>query len=659
MKTTAIVFTIVGALLVCLCVLCAAALGLSLISIPVIAPTLPPVGPVETTAPVLESVSGDGLETLASLSAVTIPENDPGDLAYRMGRVSAPVPETVPAPAQTQTVGLQRTFWATDTDTNENFQVTATLHYITPHTYFWVEDGVNFDLDDLVDLAEDFEHHTYPTVREFFGSEWSPGIDNDPHIYILYISGIGRSIAGYFSSADQVHPLAHPYSNGHEMFFLSADNLDLDEVFTYGVLAHEFQHMIHWNGDRNEETWINEGFSEIAALLTGYYDGGFDATYTRDPDIPLTHWPEDGPKTPHYGGAFLYLTYLLDRFGEDVTREIVSHPENGLTAIDLALAKTETEDPLHGGLPTADTVFLDFAVTLYLLDPDVGDGRYDYSIHPAAPQTDESETVSGCPVGPLSRDVNQYGIDYIRITCPGDHTLIFDGSTVIPVLPEDPYSGDYAFWSNRGDEADMTLTRQFDFTGVSGPLTLEYRTWYEIEAGYDYVYLLASTDGETWEILTTPSGTAENPSGNSYGWAYNGISGGWLLERVDLSDYAGETIWLRFEYITDAAVNGEGLLLDDIAIPQVAYFTDFETDDGGWEAAGFVRIRNLLPQTYAIALISTGSSGIRVDYLQPDGENRIEIPISIGEDIDEVILVISGTTRFTRQLTGYTIELKK
>jgi hypothetical protein len=662
MKTSVIVFTIVGALIVCLCVLCAAALGLTLITVPTVTlptfPTLPPRNPTETAVPLQHSPDDAGEGTLRVLTEAIIPENDPADLAYRLGGIAGPIPETVPAPASPPTVGSSETFWASDTDTNENFQLTAVLQYTTAHTYFWVEEGVSFDMAELVALAEDFENFMYPTVREFFGPEWTPGIDNDPRIYILYATGIGNSIAGYFSSADEVHPLAHEYSNAHEMFFLSADNTGLDEVFTYGVLAHEFQHMIHWNGDRNEENWINEGFSEVAALLTGYYDGGFDSTYTRDPDIPLTAWPEDGPKTPHYGGAFLYLAYLLDRFGDELTREIVSHPENGMTAIDIALAETGAEDPLRGTVPTADTLFQDFAAALYLLDPNVADGRYDFTVYDDAPQTDENETVTSCPSNPLSRDVNQYGIDYIRITCGGEHTLVFEGSTAIPVLPQDPYSGDYAFWSNRGDEADMTLTRQFDFTGVSGPISIEYRTWYEIEAGYDYVYLLASTDGETWEILTTPSGTAEDPSGNSYGWAYNGNSRGWLLESVDLSGYAGMTVWLRFEYITDAAVNGEGLLLDDVAIPAIGYFSDFEADDGGWEAAGFVRLQNVLPQTFVLSLITFGDAGTEVEYLALDADNRIEIPLSIGGDVDEVVLVISGTTRFTRQQTGYLIELR-
>ena len=136
----------------------------------------------------------------------------------------------------------------------------------------------------------------------------------------------------------------------------------------------------------------------------------------------------------------------------------------------------------------------------------------------------------------------------------------------------------------------MTLTREFDFTNQTGPLTMRYWTWYDLEKDYDYLYLTASLDGEDWQIQITPSGTAEDPSGNSYGWGYNGVSSGgagWIQEEVDLSDFAGKKVQLRFEYITDGAVNGEGFLVDDIEVPQIDYFADFETDDGGWSAEGF------------------------------------------------------------------------
>ena len=205
----------------------------------------------------------------------------------------------------------------------------------------------------------------------------------------------------------------------------------------------------------------------------------------------------------------------------------------------------------------------------------------------------------------------------------------------------------------------MTLTRNFDFSEHSGPLTLSFWTWYDLEEDYDYLYLEASVDGEHWQILTTPSGTPEDPSGNSFGWGYNGLSGGdglWIEETVDLSQFSGQEVQLRFEYVTDAAVNGEGLLLDDISIPEVDYFTDFEEDSGGWQAAGFARIRNTLPQKYRLALIRKGDT-TTVEYISVGADNLVEIPLDISGDVDEVILVVTGTTRYTRQKAAYRFEI--
>jgi len=111
-------------------------------------------------------------------------------------------------------------------------------------------------------------------------------------------------------------------------------------------------------------------------------------------------------------------------------------------------------------------------------------------------------------------------------------------------------------------------------------------------------------------------------------------------------------VQIRFEYVTDAAVNGEGLLLDDIAIPEIGYFNDFEIDSDQWEAAGFVRIQNILPQTYRLALITKGTE-TTVEYIPLMADNSVEIPISIGGDVDEVVLVVTGTTRYTRQPAAY------
>ncbi|HNN13948.1 MAG TPA: immune inhibitor A [Anaerolineales bacterium] len=614
-------------------------------------PTEPVIEP-ELTRPPVDSING---ETLQLLETTVVPPNEPKELACRM-EGKCDIPDVMATTAAPRVVGDTDSFWVTDVGTNENTEVQATLRYVTPHVYFWVQDGVSYDDGEMKALMDAFENKIYPTNREFFGSEWSPGIDGDEHIYILYARGLGSSIAGYFSSADSVHPLVHEFSNAHEMFLFNADNTFLGEEFTYGVLAHEFQHMIHWNQDLNETSWLNEGSSELAAFLNDYDPGGFDWLYITDPDMQLNDWPNDqDATTPHYGAGFLFMTYFLDRFGEDATKALIKDPANGLDSVENALRAINATDPVTGQPISADAFFMDWAVTNFLLDKSVGDGRYIYNNYPAANRASATETIYNCPQTPIKRDVHQYGVDYIAIECAGDHTISFTGSTVTGLLPADPYSGDYAFWSNKGDESDMTLTREFDFTNVSGPIELSYQTWYDIETDWDYLYLETSEDGVTWEIVTTPSGTDTDPSGNSYGWGYTGVTNGWIEEKVDLSQFAGKKVFVRFEYVTDAAVNGEGLLLDDVKVEAAGYSSDFEADDGGWEAKGFVRVQNVLPQTFGLSLILTSDSSVTMIPLNPDQTAEISISLQSGQ---KAYLVVSGTTRFTRELASYQIEIK-
>ena len=658
-NVTKIVIGIVAVLLCCACVVIAAA-GVIIYQaaqqIPADLPLpLPPTQddpsiPLPTPErPPVESIPAETLETL---SQTLVPDNDPYEIACRLLGV-CDVPRTVPSGPYK--LGDQDTFWVTNVDTVENFEATATLRYITPHMYFWIENGVDYDEDDLKRLGDTFENQMYPIDREFFGSEPNPGIDGDPHIFILYVRGTGASNAGYFSTPDQYNPLVKEYSNAHEMFFFNADNMDLGAEDTYGTLAHEFQHMIHSNTDGNETSWMNEGFSMVAELLNDYpiY---FDYYYVTNPDINLTDWsPDPGSNGPHYGQSFLYLAYLLDRFGEDVTKEVVKHPENGLPSIDETLQELNITDPQTGGIITADDVFMDWAATMWLMDESVGDGRYHYGNYPEAPTISVSETISSCPET-TNGSVNQYGIDYFTIDCSGEHTLHFSGSTVIGLLPADANSGRYAFWSNKGDESDMTLTREFDFTNVSEPITLSFAMWYDLETDYDYIFLEASTNGETWEILDTPSCTSEDPSGNSYGCGYNAQTNDWVQEDVDLSKFAGQKVQIRFEYITDAAVNGEGFLLDDVRVDEIDYTSDFETDDGGWVSEGFARVENVLPQTYRLSLIIEGDT-TTVTHIELNSDQTAEIPLSLSAG-DEAILIVTGTTRFTRLPAAYQIEIK-
>lgn len=621
--------------------------------------TAPPTVPV--ARPPIDSIP---TETTVALNAAVVPAGDLYDLACRLEDVCN-VTHTLPAPSVPYKVGDTRRFWLLNNDTSAYFQVQTSLRYITPHSYFWLEDGVDAQDPDIAALMTAFENKIYPTDRRFFGSEWTPGVDNDPHIYVLYVRGVGAATGGYFSAGDEYNPSVRKYSNAAELFVFNADGESLTDEYTYGTLAHEFQHMIHWSLDRNESGWLNEGFSEVAAFLNGYTVGGHDFAYAQRPDIPLTDWTslatDPDVTSGHYGQSFLFLTYFLDRFGSQATQALVKDPENSLQSVDDVLHNLNITDPLIGRLITADDFALDWMTTLYLEDGSVGDGRYVYHNYASAPRTSATQKIVQCPHSPLDGSVSQYGPEYVQITCPGEHTLTFTGSTVTRLLSADPHSGQHAFWSNSGDSSDMTLTHEFDLTQVQGPVRLNYWTWYDVEKGYDYVYLEASSDGEHWSILKTPSCAGNDLSGNAYGCGYSGTSGGedtaqWIQESVDLSQYAGKRVQLRFEYVTDEALNGQGLLLDDVSIPAINYSTDFESDAGGWKADGFARIVNPLPQTFRLALIIQRSDGTTVQpvAVTPDQTAVVSLSLKSGES---AVLIITGTQRFTHQRAGYSIQV--
>lgn len=143
--------------------------------------------------------------------------------------------------------------------------------------------------------------------------------------------------------------------------------------------------------------------------------------------------------------------------------------------------------------------------------------------------------------------------------------------------------GERYFYSDAGDEINTTMTR--DVAG-GGRLTAKVR--YDIEEGYDYAFLEASSDGgETWEPVETnrnyggEDGSGENSSGA-------GISGTTNGAWVDLTaDVPAGTDTLRFRYVTDAAVVGPGFQVDNITLAGTPIGTA-ETEEG-WRFDGFRR----------------------------------------------------------------------
>lgn len=609
----------------------------------------------EITAERQSALLVEGLTTLEVLNHTEIPINDSLEIAERLeGITDASVLKS--GVQEIFNVGAVRNFWKLDVDSNQYFQTEAHLEYITPHLYFWVEKDIDFDLEDLTMLAEDFEQKIYPTNREIFGSEWSPGVDSDVHLTILFARALG-GVGGYFSSTDSSTREIEPYSNEMEMFYLSADYTYLDDEFTYGVLAHELQHMIHWNIDRNESAWVTEGLSELAVELNGYDTGGFSYMFAVNPDLQLNFWPgnEQGDSSPHYGASYLFMRYLNQRYGKSSIMELVASPLNGFESIDEVIGKIDIRDnkPV-----TSEQIFQDWSIANYLngaSDPRINDEYGDLFYFPGFLPT---ETLSCENQDWQERTVSQFGTDYIEIDCGGGFNVEITSLPTIRILPENPHSGDHFFWSNYGDESNMSLTQLFDLTNVSAPIMFDFWTWYDIEKDYDYLYLSATTDGRNWKLLKTETCTENDPTGANYGCGLNGKSGGWINERVELSEFSGQKVTLRFEYITDMAVNGDGFLIDDVSIDAIDYFSDFEKDQGGWLAKGFVRIKNLLPQNFGVAILNDMTELPDEKTISMGGLNY-HMRIENNQPPNKPIVIISGLTRYTYQPANYRIRITK
>lgn len=610
--------------------------------------------PLPATPPPLSPTPDETLRsTLEAVMGTTLPVRDLYDLAIRFGRIDASTPRVVRESDPGYTMGDTLTFTVSNLAESQTFQVEATLRAQSDHASWWVESSATVNQTDLEASARVFEEETYPTNRSLFGSEWSPGVDGDlrVHIFLGEVPGVG----GYYSSADEFPRTVNPNSNEKEIFYLNLNNAQPGNDYFDGILAHEFQHMIHWNVDPNEELWINEGLSELAAELNGFEVGSGADAYIRDPDIPVTRWSDQSH--PFYGSAFLFLNYFYQRFGQKALTGLVQNEADGQQGFNSALAPYTV---------TFDELFSDWTVANLLNDSTLQDGRFGYNGERLRAPT-PALTVDEYPTVERG-DVFQYGTDYITLEAErqaGTLTIEFMGDTSVALLPTQAQGGAWMLWSHRGDDTHTSISRAFDLSGLT-QATLRFWTWHDLEPNYDYAYVALSTDGgERWQLLPATTTVETNPHGNSFGPAFTGKSGHapdadesaesrWQEQVVDLTPFVGQEVLLSFHTITDDALNHNGFVVDDVSIPELGYSEGFEGGAGGWKGAGFVRVDNLLPQRFLVRAVAEGSAEPRILPVTLDASNHATLTVpDFGSSIERVTLIVTGATSFTSERTGY------
>ncbi len=589
----------------------------------------------------------------AALAKNPLPVADLFDLTRRLkGRDGVPALPFAPArqSAPNEAIGVTAEFWTYDFDAKKNVKVTATLRVLSDHAKWWVENGVTVDPAALQTTATTFETKIYPADRAAYGSEWTPGIDADPRVNILVARIPGRA-AGYFSSADEYPVWVNEFSAEREMIYVNATSARFASDNMYSVLAHEFCHMIQFNRRVRSIVWFNEGQAQLCERFVTS-GNGFDQQFLRQPDTQLNDWSDlDKDATLHYGAALLFLEFLRQHAGgDDLISALLAHGVDTPLDIDAVLRAR--------GQPGMEEQLADFVAANALIGSSP-EAKYAYSgsrLSAAGPSSQDRVTAGG----EIKTTVHEYAARYIALPQVPVH-LRFSGQTTQRVIPTDAHSGRSFWWSDRVDGLDSTLTRDVDLTGVS-KATLSFWSWYEIEPDFDYGYVSVSKDGGTrWTTLKTEATTTLDPNGNNLGNGMTGHSGSgakpaWVKQTADLGAYAGKKVQLRFEYVTDGALNFNGLAIDDVAIPEIGLADDAEQDNG-WTANGFIRSSNVVKQRYIVQVIRPGSSGATPTVERYIVENGVlEIDVDGSKDRKAPLLAITPVAPRSTEPVGFSVS---
>ena len=321
-----------------------------------------------------------------------------------------------------QEIGSSRLFWVPDVSTYpyEFYQINATLKVNGPHNLIY-SNSTAVSQSEYLDMNDSFENLVYPTLTDFFGMP--PDIDSNNKI-ILLIYDIDEIeygfVAGFFYQINQylnvdLHP-SNRYSNEAEILhidILAADNTE--------TVAHEFQHLIHFGNDDDEETWFEEGASMFSEYLIGgdAFSGGVGADFRDNPDVSLTYWDSSGSLVlANYGASYTFFLYLAEHFGGNLfIKDLVKRPENGIESIIDTLIARGYSIPFPA-------VFRNWSIANYLDDTSFGGGVYGYYNDSVTVNTEF--TYSASPLPRTENSVPYWGTDYLKFDYPIDLPFTFE-----------------------------------------------------------------------------------------------------------------------------------------------------------------------------------------------------------------------------------------
>lgn len=344
------------------------------------------------------------------------------------------------------TVGEQRDFWIYDLSEMppKNETVPATCRGTGSRSAIWVGDadwGTTVDqqaVDSMISALEEVTPRTpdagiiHGNISLFGAPPHFAAGDPDLSVLIYELEGYkGYLFDGYFRAEDMM-PFNPSCQNNpmiycsNELGMIHLNSSDPGSDYMNGVIAHEFEHMIHFALDPYEEAWVNEGMAELAMVWHGYEDPGNLGFYTDNPDAPLV--VQD---FVDYGAVLLFGAYFMERVGPEGVMALVTDTLTGLTGVKAHLPEGLTWEGFFGQWVAANVMDA----------PAAANGEFGYSLVDVpefateplgAVPLDTQETIPASAGGYFTVDV---------VGVPFDETLAvtFDplgsGSVAHAVLP--------------------------------------------------------------------------------------------------------------------------------------------------------------------------------------------------------------------------------
>jgi len=517
-------------------------------------------------------------------------------------------------------------------------------HYQFANPYgTWDRYWDNITLAQCQYLLDEFDNVIYPTVTPIFGEPLPRG-DEGQKTWILifniredsyYDDTVTSYVVGYFSAA---------VSSEFNKNVMHCDTYDwINRVgpgssqVMEGVFAHEFQHLVSFDMDPDEVSWVDEGFSDLAGYLCGYGHWNSHLMYYMAFHwlTALTFW---GGGLQDYGASYLFALYVYEKFGIDFMMDWAREQKNSIEGTQATLYK-------NGYIMHFDELFDRWTIANYLDDTSEGGGWYGYDLLDIPSGDTNGWSIDfalsaywGEPIWEADfalgswwwTDPQPYTAQYTRFT-NRLATIDFDASDFSGTLP---YSGDYEWYSGANAWAWRSFHQTFDIP--AGGATLNFNTFYEIELDWDYGYvevydydtdeyttleapgITVSTDPFSQDNPNVPDGREPKDYLAAGKWhAFTGHSGSWIPVSMDLSPFAGHQIELHFRLWQDGAYTEQNMYVDDISIPELGFLDDVETGEGDWETDGWYITDGMWDNDYEMTVLTVryGGGAHGIEYL--------------------------------------------